>query len=89
MIIIYAIVSLLGLYFNERHSLDWNITMAVIAVLLGGTMEIVGALSGFWSYPLSEAKLPMFVSFTWALNTWAACGLAQIFSIDISRSFVE
>jgi uncharacterized protein (DUF362 family) len=89
MIIIYAIMSLLGLYFNERHSLDWNITMAVIAVLLGGTMEIVGALSGFWSYPLSEAKLPMFVSFTWALNTWAACGLAQIFSIDISRSFVE
>ena len=87
--IIYAILSLLSLYFNERHSLDWNITMAVVAVLLGGAIELVGALSGFWSYPLHEAKLPMFISFTWALNTWAACGLAQIFAVDISKSFVD
>ena len=50
-------------------------------------MEYLGFKSGFWNYPLSNNDFPIFVSLSWALNTWAACGLAQIFGIDMSKAF--
>jgi tetratricopeptide (TPR) repeat protein len=112
MTVIYATMALLGLYFNEKQSLDFNLALVIVAVVLGFTMEYLVALAGYWGYPLTHglnstllsniteityvelAKrqftwLPVFVGFTWALNTWAACGLAQIFGIDINKSFVK
>ncbi len=110
MIIIYAALAILGLYFNEKQDLDWNLALVMVAVALGFVMEYLGALAGYWGYPrtmglgadnwgqydliLKTSKsgftwLPMFVSLSWVLNTWAACGLAQIFGIDMSRAFVK
>jgi hypothetical protein len=107
MIIIYLVLGILGLYYNLKQRLDWNLSIAIVAVMLGVTMEYLGAIAEFWGYPqtwqnigspdsfawLDAAKfqhftwLPIFVSLTWALNTWAACGLAQIFGIDMSRAY--
>ncbi len=90
MIIIYSAMAIVGLYFNEKQNLDWNIALALVAVASGFIMEYLGALSGFWMYPhISGAVMPMFVPFTWALNTWAACGLALILGINLSEAFVK
>ena len=121
MILIYAVLAILGLYFNEKEGLNWNIAMVMVAVGLGFFTEYFGALSGYWAYPHNDlpafigmafggstssinlnlsdyidlmqkegfARLPIFVSLSWALNTWAACGLALIFGIDMSKAFVN
>lgn len=90
MIIIYSAMAIVGLYFNEKQNLDWNIALVLVAVASGFIMEYLGAMSGFWSYPkVSGAVMPMFVPFTWALNAWAACGLALIFGMNMREAFVK
>lgn len=51
-------------------------------------MELLGASSGLWSYAFGE-ELLVFISFAWALNAWAACGLAQIFGINLRDAVAE
>ena len=107
MVIIYLVLGILGLYYNLKQSLDWNLSIAIVAVMLGVTMEYLGAIAEFWGYPQTWQNisapdsfawldatnfqhftcLPIFVSLTWALNTWAACGLAQIFGIDMAKAY--
>jgi len=86
-ILIYLLLGILGWYHNQKRSLEWNLSIAMVAVILGGTMEYLGFIAGFWVYPKSAPSFPLFVSLTWALNTWAACGMTQIFGIDMSRAF--
>ena len=91
-IIIYIIFALLGLYFNAKQPLEWNLALVTLAVPIGFLMELSGALCGFWGYPPYPQKfepLPIFLSFHWALNTWAVGGLALLFGINISEAFPE
>ncbi len=85
---IYAAFAILGLFYNNKQTLDWNLAFAAVAIALGGAMEMLGASSGLWSYAFGE-KLPIFISFAWALNAWAACGLAQIFGINLRDAVAE
>lgn len=85
-IAIYLVLGFLGLSYNQKHHLEWNLSVAITAVVLGGAMEYLGWIAGFWSYP-NHSNFPLFVSLTWPLNTWAACGLAQIFGIDMNKAF--
>ena len=86
--IIYLVLGTISLYYNQKQRIEWNLSIAIVALVLGGTMEYLGFRSGFWSYPTSSHNyFPIFVSLTWVLNTWAACGLAQIFGIDMSNAF--
>ncbi|MGA9099573.1 MAG: DUF362 domain-containing protein [Methanotrichaceae archaeon] len=141
-IYIYIAFAALGLYFNAKQTLEWNLALVIVAVALGGLVEKLGAMPGFWFYPdpipalqylqknftalnttlialnanLTDLKtnlillnstlitrnvgihlttLPLFISFTWVLNTWAVCGIAMIIgdifgvSLDLSQSFVD
>ena len=85
---IYAAFAILSLFYNNRQTLDWNLAFAVVALVLGGVMELLGASSGLWSYAFGE-RLPIFISFAWTLNAWAACGLAQIFRLNLKDAVVE
>lgn len=85
---IYAAFAILSLFYNNRQPLDWNLAFAVVALVLGGVMELLGASSGLWSYAFGE-RLPIFISFAWTLNAWAACGLAQIFRLNLKDAVVE
>jgi len=110
MVLIYLMSGILGLYYNLKQRLDWNLSIAIVGVMLGAIMEYLGAIAEFWGYPqtwqniatiatpdsfawLEPTKfqhftwLPIFVCLTWALNTWAACGLAQIFGIDMCNAY--
>ncbi len=110
MVIIYLGLGILGLYYNLKQTLDWNLSIAIVGVMLGATMEYLGAIAEFWGYPQTWQNiatiatpdsfawikptefqhftwLPIFVCLTWALNTWAACGLAQVFGIDMCKAY--
>lgn len=86
-ITIYAAFAILGLFYNNRQTLEWNLAFATVAIAMGGTMELLGASSGLWSYAFGEG-LPEFISFAWALNAWAVCGVAQIFGINLRDAVV-
>ncbi len=45
-------------------------------------MELLGTSAGLWSFAFDEG-MPVFISFAWALNGWAVCGIAQIFGADL------
>jgi len=50
-IYIYIAFAGLGLYFNAKQTLEWNLAIVIVAVVLGGLVEKLGAMPGFWVYP--------------------------------------
>ena len=80
-IMIYAAFAILGLFYNNRQTLEWNLAFAAVAIAMGGTMDLLGASSGPWSYAFGEG-LPVFISFAWALNVWAVYGIVQMFGSE-------
>lgn len=87
-IAIYAAFALLGLFYNNRQTLDWNLAFATVATALGGTMELLGTSAGLWSFAFDEG-MPVFIIFAWALNGWAVCGIAQIFGADLGDAIAR
>jgi uncharacterized protein (DUF362 family)/tetratricopeptide (TPR) repeat protein len=45
--------------------------------------------AALWKEPIPFTTMPIFVSLSWALNAWAACGLALLFRMNMSRAFVR
>lgn len=81
-IAMYVAFAVLGMFYNNRQGLEWNFAFAVVAVALGGSMELLGSVSGLWSYAFGEG-LPVFICFAWVLNAWAACGITQVFGVNM------
>jgi len=52
-------------------------------------------IPNFWTMrfneqqPMPFTRMPIFVSLSWALNAWAACGLALLFRMNLSQAFVK
>ena len=88
MSVIYAGLAILGLLHNIKNPLEWNLSFAVIAVAFGGVMELLGSISGLWSYAFSEG-MSVFLCLAWAINAWAACGISQIAGIDLRDAVAE
>lgn len=90
MMIIYGIMSILALYFNERNDLDWNLAVTLTAVALGFLMEYFGMMADYWSYPGNiKPTMPVFLTLSWVLNIWSIGGLALIFGKNMSQAFVK
>ncbi len=87
-IAMYAVFAVLSLFYNNRQGLEWNFAFAIVAVALGGSMELLGAVSGLWSYAFGEG-LPIFICLAWALNAWAACGITQVFGVNMRDAVVK
>lgn len=79
----YAIMGALGLLVSTRRSAEWNLGMAVVSISLGGFMELLGSLAGFWHYRYGE-PLAVWFALSWAVNSWAVNGLPRLFGVDIS-----
>jgi hypothetical protein len=79
---------ILGIFYNNKQTLDWNLALAAVTVGMSGTMELVGASSGLWSYAFGE-RLPVFISLAWALNIWAAYGIAHVIGIDFREAVAD
>jgi hypothetical protein len=88
MSVIYVVFAVLGLSYNIRSPLEWNLSFAVVAVTFGGIMELLGSMSGLWSYAFGEG-MPVFLSLAWAINAWTACGISQIAGLNLRDAFAE
>lgn len=82
---IYAAIFLLGIFFSNRCSVDWNAALVTVSVALGGYMELVGYFAGVWSYSLT-AGLPIFITIAGAVNAGAVQGVAFLMGVDLSSS---
>jgi hypothetical protein len=84
-LIMYVAMAVLGLIYSFRHTIEWNVSLLVVAMTLGGFMELLGSLAGFWSYHFGET-LSVFFALTWPMNTMAVQGLAYFVGIDMGVS---
>jgi uncharacterized protein (DUF362 family) len=84
-LIMYVAMAVLGLIYSSRHAIEWNASLMVVALALGGYMELLGSQAGFWSYHFGET-LSVFFALTWPLNTMAVHGLAYLVGIDLGAS---
>lgn len=88
MIIIYVVFTFLGLFYNLHQPLEWNFSFAVVGVAFGGVMELLGAISGLWSYAFGEG-MPVFLCLAWAINVWAVCGISQMIGINLRDAVAD
>jgi uncharacterized protein (DUF362 family) len=81
--VMYTAMAALGLLVSTRRSAEWNLSIMVVSILIGGFMELVGSLAGFWHYRYGE-PLAVFFALSWAINSWAVHGLPSLLGVDIS-----
>lgn len=81
-LIMYAIMAVLGIIYSSRHSIEWNATLLIVALFIGGYMELTGSLAGLWIYTFHE-KLAVFFALTWPLNTMAVHAAAYLLGVDL------
>jgi len=83
----YAIMAGLGLFYFWKHPIEWNASLVAVSVAVGGLMELLGWLAGFWTYLSDEAlsykTLPVFFALSWAMNSMAVHGLAYVLRVDL------
>ncbi len=84
-LLVYLGMILLGFTYSSRCPIEWNASLAIVSIALGGYMELAGSMAGFWRYHYLET-LPVFIAIAWALNAWAAHGIASLGGVDMSRS---
>jgi len=87
-IAIYLAFAILGLFYNNEQTLDWNLAIASVTLAVGGSLELLGSSSGLWSYAYSET-MPIFLIMGWTMNIWAACGIAQLFGINFREAIAD
>ncbi len=84
-LVLYSVLVLVGLFFSNRCSIDWNAALVFVSVAIVGYMELVGSLAGIWSYRFCEA-LPIFVTIAGAVYSGAILGVARLVGVDLSNS---
>jgi len=72
----------IGLFYSWKHSIEWNASLLVVSVAVGGLMELLGSFAGFWLYPFGET-LAVFFALSWTMNTMAVHGVAYLVGIDL------
>jgi Ca2+/Na+ antiporter len=81
-LLMYAVMVILGLFYSWKHSIEWNTSLVVVSIAVGGYMELLGSMAGYWAYHFNE-PLAMFFVLSWAMNTMAVHGLAFVLGIDL------
>lgn len=80
----YGVFALLGLYYNNGQTLEYNLSLAIMAAGLGGLMELAGIFSGLWSF--TYGVLPVFIVPAWALNIGAVYGVVRVLGVNLRES---
>jgi len=85
--LMYLGMMVLGLIYSSRCSIEWNTSLIILSVILGGYMELFGSLAGFWHYHYDE-RLAIFIIIAWTLNSWEVHGIALLTGVNLSESMV-
>jgi hypothetical protein len=81
-LVMYSVMAAIGLLYSWKHSIEWNVSLVVVSVAVGGFMELIGSMAGYWHYHFPET-LAVFFALSWAMNTMAVHGLAYLLGIDL------
>jgi len=80
--VMYAVMAAIGLFYSWKHSIEWNASLMVVSVALGGYMELLGSMAGYWTYSFHET-LAVFFALSWSMNIMSVHGLAYVLGIDL------
>ena len=83
--VMYTVMAAIGLLYSWKHTIEWNASLIVVSVAIGGYMELLGSLAGFWLYPFGET-LAVFFALSWTVNTMTVHGLAYLVGIDLGAT---
>jgi hypothetical protein len=86
--LMYLGMMALGLLYSSRCSIEWNCSLVIVSLVLGGYMELAGSLAGFWHYHYGET-LAIFITLAWILNSWAVHGISFLTGANLSDSMVK
>lgn len=53
-LVMYGIMAAIGLLYSWKHSIEWNASLVAVSVAVGGYMELLGSIAGYWTYPFHE-----------------------------------
>ena len=81
-LVMYTVIAAIGLLYSWKHSIEWNASLVVVSVAVGGFMELIGSMAGYWHYHFPET-LAVFFALSWAMNTMAVHGLACLVGVDL------
>jgi hypothetical protein len=81
-LVMYTVIAAIGLLYSWKHSIEWNASLVVVSVAVGGFMELIGSMAGYWHYHFPET-LAVFFALSWAMNTMAVHGLAYLVGVDL------
>jgi uncharacterized protein (DUF362 family) len=84
-LVMYTVMAFIGIFYSWKHSIEWNASLVVVSVVVGGFMELIGSMAGYWHYHFQET-LAVFFVLSWAMNTMAVHGLAYLVGIDLGAS---
>lgn len=68
--------------------MEWNCSLVIVSLVLGGCIELFGSLAGFWNYHYGET-LAIFITLAWILNAWAVHGVVLLTGVNLSGSMVK
>ncbi len=86
--LMYLGMMALGLLYSSRCTIEWNTSLVIVSLVLGGYMELAGSLAGFWHYHQGET-LAIFITLAWILNAWAVHGIVFLTGVNLSDSMVK
>ena len=84
-LVMYAVMAAIGIFYSWKHSIEWNASLVAVSVVVGGFMELIGSVAGYWHYHFHET-LAVFFALSWAMNTMAVHGLTYLVGIDLGAS---
>lgn len=83
LILWYVIMGITSLYYVNKICIKWHIAIMVSSLVIGGSMEVIGALQGLWAFHFLE-PLPLFMMLTWTLRTWTILSINFLLGVDFS-----
>ncbi len=78
---VYGAMFLASLHYSRGQTPGWNLSVMLSSVVVGATMEALGAMEGLWSFRGSEPFLP-FMAFIWALRTWTILLISRVLDAE-------
>jgi uncharacterized protein (DUF362 family) len=84
-LVMYTVMAAIGLLYSWKHSIEWNASLVVVSAVVGGFMELIGSVAGYWHYHFHET-LAVFFALSWTMNTMTVHGLTYLLGIDLGDS---
>ncbi len=82
---VYCVLALISFIYVSSRPVTWSLSTMLLAALIGGAMEVIGAIEGMWEYATGE-HLVYFMALTWVLRTWAVVGLTSFLKVTFTES---